>query len=384
MTVPAMNVLILTCSTGEGQNSLALAVEESLRKRSIPCRVKDALQFFPRQIAKTISEGHVWMYRHLPKVYGRGYAQAERHPAAFDRGSAVYSLLETGTDRLYDFLRSGVYDCVICPHVIPSLMLTILRRKWDGTSFYACNIATDYTCSPMTGESDLDAYFVPDAKIVKEFENAGVDPKKIHVTDGIPVRHEFYNKIRKPEAKKLVGIDPDARHILMMFGSMGAGPMRRLTEALRCRIGSDEVLTVVCGTNTRTLADLRIRNLLRKNIRALGYVQNTCLLMDSADLFITKPGGISTSEAVVKRLPMVLENRVSACENYNLKIFCEAGCAIAQEDPEELAVQAIRLLRSPAVLETMAGALIRRRIAAEEVTEILLRETCRKAGISGK
>ena len=135
MTVPAMNVLILTCSTGEGHNSVALAVEESLRKRSIPCRVKDALQFFPRQIAKTISEGHVWMYRHLPKVYGRGYAQAERHPAAFDRGSAVYSLLETGTDRLYDFLRSGVYDCVICPHVIPSLMLTILRRKWDGTTF---------------------------------------------------------------------------------------------------------------------------------------------------------------------------------------------------------------------------------------------------------
>jgi processive 1,2-diacylglycerol beta-glucosyltransferase len=369
-----MRVLILTCSTGEGHNSVALAVEESLQKRGISCRVQDALQFFPRQISKTISEGHVWMYRHLPKVYGKGYAQAERHPAAFDRGSAVYMLLETGTDKLYDFIQAGGYRCIICPHVIPSLMLTILRRKRKDLSVYACNIATDYTCSPMTGESDLDAYFVPDSKIVGEFIEAGVNPKKIHVTDGIPVRHEFYSRIRKPEAKKLVGIDPQAKHILMMFGSMGAGPMRRLTEALRHRLVSTEVLTVVCGTNKRILSDLRVRNLLHQNVRAVGFVQNTSLLMDSADIFITKPGGISTSEAVVKGLPMVLENRVSACENYNLKLFCEAGCAIAEEDPEELAVRAIRLLRSPAALQNMAGSLVRQRIAADEVAEILLKD----------
>ena len=76
---------------------------------------------------------------------------------------------------------------VVCPHVIPSLMLTVMLSEQPEPGL-TCNIATDYTCSPMTGESGLDRYFVPDGSVVPEFVSAGVPENRIVVIDGIPVR----------------------------------------------------------------------------------------------------------------------------------------------------------------------------------------------------
>ena len=78
--------------------------------------------------------------------------------------------------------------------------------------------------------------------------------------------------------------------------------------------------------------------------------------MDSADLYLTKPGGISTSEAAVKALPMVLVNAVSGCEEYNLRYFVKSGLADTATQPEELAGLCLRLLSDPHRLEAMGAA----------------------------
>ena len=79
--------------------------------------------------------------------------------------------------------------------------------------------------------------------------------------------------------------------------------------------------------------------------------------MDSADLYLTKPGGISTTEAAVKALPMVLINAVSGCERYNLSYFTALGGAKTDTGVKALARTALRLLSSPEEQSRMRAAL---------------------------
>lgn len=69
--------------------------------------------------------------------------------------------------------------------------------------------------------------------------------------------------------------------------------------------------------------------------------------MDSADLYLTKPGGISITEAAVKCLPMAFVNAVAGCEQYNMDFFLNMGAAITADTPKKLAVKSMKLLRSP-------------------------------------
>ena len=88
-------------------------------------------------------------------------------------------------------------------------------------------------------------------------------------------------------------------------------------------------------------------------------VHNVPLLMHSADLFLTKPGGLSTSEAAACGTPMVLINTVAGCEAHNLDFFIKSGIAVTAETPKMLADTAMALLADPARLQQMGHALNR-------------------------
>ena len=123
------------------------------------------------------------------------------------------------------------------------------------------------------------------------------------------------------------------------------------------RMGPDVTLTIVCGTNRRLYRRLTRRYRDDRRVQVLGYVEDMSALMDSANLCLTKPGGISTTEAAVKSLPMVLINAVSGCERYNLSYFTALGGAKTGAGVKALARTALRLLSSPRELTQMRGCL---------------------------
>ncbi|MEI3088628.1 MAG: hypothetical protein V8T01_01090 [Oscillospiraceae bacterium] len=91
-------------------------------------------------------------------------------------------------------------------------------------------------------------------------------------------------------------------------------------------------VTVVCSTNERLRKELMERYIGRKDVHVLGHVEDMSLLMDTADVYLTKPGGISTTKAAVKGLPLVLMNTVGGCESYNLQFFQRAGAALERQE----------------------------------------------------
>lgn len=349
-----MRVLILSCNTGEGHNSCGKALLEAIRSHGNVCEMEDAFRFFSPAVSRLISTTFVGIYRHLPGLFRFGYQFSEEHPKVFRQRSAAYRLITAGTEPLYAFLRDGAYDTVLCTHVFTALMMTELLRRHPlvlRTYF----VATDYTCSPSCAESRLDFYCIPDESLRAEFVSCGIPSEKL-IPTGIPIRREFFLPTDRAAARQRLKLSQDCRHLLIMCGSMGCGPIRTLVSLLARQLPPDCCVSVICGTNDALRRTLMQDHAGNTRIRIYGFVRDVNTLMDSADLYLTKPGGISTTEATCKRLPMVFVNAVAGCESHNMNYFIHRGAAVTAGTPEALAAESLRLLADPAALERMVQA----------------------------
>ena len=349
-----MRTLILSCNTGEGHNSCAKAIQETYAAHDETCDVVDALQFISKRASQFISDWHSRIYRHAPKLYKAGYHTAEERTSVFREGTTVYRYLTSGSEKLYHFILDGGYDNIICTHVFPALALTAMLKHHPMplvTSF----VSTDYTCSPSVENSELDYYFIPDISLTEEFVQCGVPREKL-IDSGMPVKQAFYQDTDKAAAKAELGLPADHQHLLVMCGSIGCGPIKELTEDLLIRLTSEQELTIVCGANEELFAKLERHFAHDPRIHIHGMVDYVPLLIHSADLFLTKPGGLSTSEAAACGVPMLLMDTVAGCEGHNLNFFLRQGIAVTADTPKHLADLAAALLADPERLQELSRA----------------------------
>ena len=170
-----------------------------------------------------------------------------------------------------------------------------------------CFIATDYTCSPSVKDSSLDRYFIPATSLGSDFLGGGITPERMRAC-GIPVRQMFQSHGRKEEAKRAFGIPADHRHLVMMCGSMGCGPIMSIARRIGRDLPDDQDLTIVCGTNDRLFDRLS---------RRFYGVKN----------------------------------------EYNKDFFLRAGGAATGKTPREIARVSLKLLSDENTLEKMGDAL---------------------------
>ena len=367
-----MKVLILSCNTGAGHNACARALQEVLNERHVPCEIRDALAFVSKSVSNLISQGHIWLYKNMPRLWAEGYSYAEKHPQTMDDESAAFRLLAQGATRLRTCIENQGYTHVITTHLFPAMMLTQIRRTHPlpvTTAF----VATDYTASPGYDSIQVDWSFIPDETLLEPFGHGEIAPERV-IPSGIPVRPIFHRHAEGLEARHRLGIDPAHRHLLVMCGSMGCGPMKDILKQLVREADSDVEITVVCGTNQKLSRKLDRSLGKYPNIHILDYVDNVSLLMDSADLYLTKPGGLSSSEALAKQLPMVFIPAVPGLEDYNKQFFTQLGAARSAQTPEAIADECLALLRHPEQLAAMRQAMADRakKHPAEMVCDVVL------------
>ena len=349
-----MRLLILSCNTGEGHNSAAKAIKERFVNGGWQCDIKDALAFWSPEKSKLISKGHVFIYRKMPKLFGVSYRFEENHPPKDGDESLIYELVIKGCNSLYEFLQTEKYDAVVCTHVFSAMMMTELkkRRKINIRSYF---VATDYTCSPGVNQTAMDAYFIPHKKLIKEFADNGLPMSRI-IPSGIPVRCDFYNKTEPQKAKRTLSLPQDKRVALLMCGSMGCGPIKDLAELLPQQLPEDALLVIICGNNVKLYRSLT-KYPLPENVRVIGFTSRMPLYMDAAELILTKPGGLSTTEAAVKGLPMIFIDAVPGCETRNIEFFISNGCADMREGAIKLCDAVCDYLEIPSKLHKMSQTL---------------------------
>ena len=193
-----MKTLILSCNTGEGHNSCAKAIKEYFDSKKEVCIIQDGLEFISPRVSDVVSRGHSFIYRRIPFLFKYGYEYSEKHPKLYHEGSSLYKFFTQGTERIFDYICEGQFDVVICTHVFTALMMTdILKRH--PMKLTTCFVATDYTCSPSTKDSNLDFYFIPGHEFATDFECSTITEDKL-IASGIPVRQMFYDSSEKEPA----------------------------------------------------------------------------------------------------------------------------------------------------------------------------------------
>ena len=305
-----MKFLILTCNTGGGHHATAAAISEYFTAQGQECVTLDCLDFLSPAKAKLISEGHVLLYRRAPKLFGIGYRFEENHMPKL-----ILAQCESCADEFYEAVQKVGCDAVINVHVFSALIMSAAKRLYvlELPGYF---VATDYTCSPGVGCSDQDVYFIPHKELTEEFVACGVPADRI-VPTGIPVRPVFYETNPREAARRTLELPLTGKLVLL-----------------------------TCGSNEKLKKDLE-KDRLSGRVQIVGFTREMDLYMDAADLILTKAGGLSTTEALMKRLPIVYVDAVPGCETRNLEFMVRHGFAQTADAPEDLSMLVCTLLHDP-------------------------------------
>lgn len=374
-----MRILILSCNTGEGHNSVAKAIKQKAEQMGDYVEIWDALSFWPKGTNSLVCGGQQFLYKHIPSLFGMGYKFFEKYSVNENekrlkgkkQGKGLSPLAKGPSIKLFEKINEGNFDAVICAHIFASLMITEYR-KLNGKTQPTFLITTDYTCSPGANFSDIEGCFSPSEGLEEEFLNLGVK-KELLISVGIPVREEFYHKLSKNEAKEKLGLPNDKKIVLLMSGSMGCGPIEKTVKSIAKNLPDDSILIAICGRNEKLLNNLN--NLKNKYpcLVPLGFTKEISDYMDASELIVTKAGGLSSTEAAVKNLPIVFIDAIPGLEIHNVEFFVKQGYARYGESPNEISAHINELLSSPEILkkmsEKMKADFYHR--SAEEILEII-------------
>lgn len=318
-----MKVLLISVTAGYGHHSTANAVADELEKRGIELRKIDLLESINKFYYKAVDKGYLLSAKYAPRQFGKAYHSLERSNS---QSRFVNDMIaELLAKKFYDYFNDYDPDVVICTHVFAAQVMDELKRR-NLVSVPVIGIVTDYTLHPFWEKVPRIDYIVIASELISHrCQMRGIHPSRI-LPFGIPIRPKFLTKLPKEEARKLLGLNVDTNTILIMSGSMGYGNM---TEVVR-RIDALEMplqLLIVCGNNKKMYKKLEAFTFLHPT-HLFGFVDNVDVMMDAADCIVSKPGGLTTSETLAKKLPMIMVNPIPGQEEDNVDYLLNTGMAL--------------------------------------------------------
>lgn len=338
-----MKVLILSTGTGEGHNSAGKALKEEFDRLNVECQMLDVLNFASKNASTRGKKIYIWSTVKAKKVFKSAY-KAGRLLSNSKLRSPVYYANSLYSKKLCAYIKENNFDTIVMPHLFPAEALTyLIRNKYLTVKTYF--IATDYTCIPFTEETRADYYFIPHVDLKDEFIKRGIPEKKL-VCSGIPVSRKFSSDILKNEAKEKLNMPLDKKIILLMTGSMGFGNIESLSYKLVSRMDKNTCLYIMGGSNEKLKEQLRKAFKEENRVVVLDYTNDTYLYMKASDVLFTKPGGLTSSEALSCNIPLVFTSPIPGCENKNIDFFTSHNMSIYDKNEDKLVLMGLELLNN--------------------------------------
>ena len=346
-----MRALILSCNTGGGHNAAGQALLEKFQELGVDCEMRDALLFASERASKLVCGAYVRTVTVAPKVFGLAYRAGGAISSA-RRKSPVYYGNIAYARALREYIEDTDVDAIVMPHLFPAECITYLRRH-GGLRARAYAVSTDYVCCPFFEETEMDRFFIPHERLIPVFEARGIPRERVLVT-GIPTAGRYARHTAKAVAREMLGLEEEGRMLLVMTGSMGFGHVGALVDALLERLYTTDRIVVLGGANDRLKRALRDRYAIEGRVRVEDYTDHVDLYMDACDMLFTKPGGLTTTEAAVKGVPLAHTQPIPGCETENMRFFGELDMSISAKTPQALAERAVALLDDAPALAHMA------------------------------
>lgn len=318
-----MKYLILTAATGGGHIQAANNLQKEIEKSGDTCVVHS---IFKKSKLHLIEKGYDFLLNtNLLKTYSVLYKISDIefiNQVVLKNGLIQYEL------SLKKVLEEEKPDVIISTHPFGVPIYSQIKKFFNINIPYI-QIITDFKAHSTYVDKAVDAYITGSEYTKNTLIEKGIPSQKIYVF-GIPVKEEF-------REKKIDNLD-DRFSILLMGGSLGLKAMERAVDIL-IHSNLDIHLTVVCGKNVKLRKRL-VRNMTKEiiegKINIYGFTDKISEIMDRSKLIITKPGGLTTSEAINKHLPMIIPFYIPGQEEENTAFLVESNMALEIRDLEHI------------------------------------------------
>lgn len=370
-----MRILIATVTAGGGHLAAAAALDEAWRALRPDDTVErlDLVRFFSPLHRKIHAEGYVKLVARAPELWGMIFARTD-DPQVARRLNRIQQLFPSVARRRFArFLDQFAPEAVLCTHYEPLAVLGNRKQATAGTRRPFCvSVVTDFEAHALWMDASVDLYCVAADATKARLVARGAAAEHVAVT-GIPIAAKFSAKPNRRAIRKALGLRDDLPTLLVLSGGFGMGPVGKILSALDKTTGAFQTV-VVCGRNEALRRELAAQDRTHPT-RVLGFASNMHELMAVADLILTKPGGLTSSEALALARPLLILDPIPGQEAANSDFLLERGAAGKVNRVEDLPFRVEQLLGSPklAELARAAKALGRRDAASAVCTEVLHR-----------
>jgi processive 1,2-diacylglycerol beta-glucosyltransferase len=347
-------VLVLSASAGAGHLRAAEAIEKAIRLRGLASEVQhlDVLKYTNKVFRHLYSKAYIDLVNSAPEVLGWLYDHLD-DPAKNDPIRLAFDRLNANP--FIRFLQRYQPDVAVCTHFLPSGIISSLKAE-DKVKVLNTVVVTDFDVHAMWLCHHVEQYFVALEETKVHLRALGV-PEALITISGIPIDPVFGEHKDKRAMRRKHALDQDRFTILVSAGGFGVGPVGHLMQAL-AKVSHPVRVVMVCGRNEALRAELAetVKKLARRSavsFTLLGFTTEMDELMTAADLYVGKPGGLTTSEALSKGLPMVVINPIPGQEERNSDHLLEQGAAIRCNNLPALAYKIDTLIDTPGKLVQM-------------------------------
>lgn len=303
-----------------------------MRAGGVECVILDTLDYISPELGKFISEGYLMITEKAKYAYRIGYRMAERRKNLFKDYSPASVLNMIFTDEIECFIDGEDFNAVVFTHPFAGIILDMLKKK-KKINMPTVGILTDFTFHPYWENCTRNDYVVIPSRMLKfQGIRKGFREEQL-IPLGIPINPKFSEKVSKAEARRSLGLDfeENKKLILIMGGSMGYGNIADTVRHIDAiKVDADFHMYVVCGNNSDAYDEVTaMKDSCVHSMTVVGFVNYISVLMDAADCIVTKPGGLTTSEAMAKKLPMVIVNPIPGQEERNTEFLLNNGAAVS-------------------------------------------------------
>jgi len=372
-----MRVLIATVTAGGGHVAAAAALEEAWRALRPDDAVErvDLIKFFSPLHKKIYADGYVQIVERAPELWGLLFGKTD-NPKVARRLSKLRRIFPSNSRKKFsDYLKRFKPDAVLCTHYAPLETLGLLKTSEGGVArrpnsteetgtrvtrpsenwkhpFVVC-VVTDFEAHALWMDACVDLYCVAAEETKARLIARGSRPENA-VATGIPIAAKFSAKPDARAVRKTLGLRDDLPVLLVLSGGFGMGPVAEIVAELD-KVPQPFQTVVVTGRNEALRRELATQT--RKHpTHVLGFVTNMHELMAVAGLILTKPGGLTSSEALALGKPLFILNPIPGQEAANSDFLLERGAAAKVNRVEDLPFRIEQLLGSKKLAEMAKAA----------------------------
>lgn len=337
-------MLIFTVGIGEGHNKVAEAIKEEIPE----AKVIDILRYISENVHKLIKNTYLNTIKHTPSLWRYSYQRGEKLLKDLEIENVLSKIVAT---KLKKLLEQEKPKKIICTHAFAAALMSYLKPKYNYKLY---SIITDYTVHPMWIQENVDKYFLPDEDI---FISKKLEEEKIYFY-GMPVRNGFYKQTKNSK-----------NTILIAGGGFGIGSLKDIANEL---VREPYKVIVLTGRNEKLRKE--IESIQDEKITAVGYTDNVVDYYDDAKIVVTKPGGVTSTELIIRNRPTIIYDIIPGQEEYNADYLLKWGVSLKANKKEDIATLIKFLLKNEIRYQQMVEAaayLASRNRKTELIQEIL-------------